>query len=260
MQPPWRRAGKPAKDHGKGGRPRDGRRTAKGGGAIRTGTAFMLLAASLAGMTLMAGPLNPFLRRGPAEDPAPAARDGEGGRDRDAGNTAGGGMFQGDAASIADEIRSMLDSPSDGGVDSLATLLYRHGDTALAEAREPLEAAGRQEDAATVRSLAREWHDEAMDAATAARRVDLKDMADGARKAALAAEWHGLDTGACAPLAGQASLAARTAADEETDYQELTDRQVVLGKTVTACATGLAPGRVADVFGEAQGDAEGDGL
>ena len=206
MQPPWRRAGKPAKDHGKGGRPRDGRRTAKGGGAIRTGTAFMLLAASLAGMTLMAGPLNPFLRRGPAEDPAPAARDGEGGRDRDAGNTAGGGMFQGDAASIADEIRSMLDSPSDGGVDSLATLLYRHGDTALAEAREPLEAAGRQEDAATVRSLAREWHDEAMDAATAARRVDLKDMADGARKAALAAEWHGLDTGACAPLAGQASL------------------------------------------------------
>lgn len=243
MQPPWRRAGKPAKDHGKGGRPRDGRRTAKGGGAIRTGTAFMLLAASLAGMTLMAGPLNPFLRRGPAEDPAPAARDGEGGRDRDAGNTAGGGMFQGDAASIADEIRSMLDSPSDGGVDSLATLLYRHGDTALAEAREPLEAAGRQEDAAT-----------------AARRVDLKDMADGARKAALAAEWHGLDTGACAPLAGQASLAARTAADEETDYQELTDRQVVLGKTVTACATGLAPGRVADVFGEAQGGAEGDGL
>ena len=73
-------------------------------------------------------------------------------------------MFIGDAEQIADDVRDLLNAPENSNVDTLGNLLYRHNRQDLAEATELYDAIGQQKDIDTIRSLAREWYPQAMQA------------------------------------------------------------------------------------------------
>ena len=82
-------------------------------------------------------------------------------------------MFIGDAEQIADDVRDLLNAPENSNVDTLGNLLYRHNRQDLAEATDLYDAIGQQKDIDTIRSLAREWYPQAMQAGIEARRDDL---------------------------------------------------------------------------------------
>ena len=65
-------------------------------------------------------------------------------------------MFTGDAEQISNDVRDLLNAPENSNVDTLSTLLYRHGRQDLAEATDLYDAIGKEEDDETIRSLARE--------------------------------------------------------------------------------------------------------
>ena len=73
-------------------------------------------------------------------------------------------MFTGDAEQIADDVRDLLNAPENSNVDTLGNLLYRHNRQDLAEATDLYDAIGQQKDIDTIRSLAREWYPQAMQA------------------------------------------------------------------------------------------------
>ena len=65
-------------------------------------------------------------------------------------------MFTGDAESIADEVRELLNAPEDSNVDTLSNLLYRHDHRDLAEASDLYDAIGSERPVERVRALARQ--------------------------------------------------------------------------------------------------------
>lgn len=79
-------------------------------------------------------------------------------------------MFTGDAEQIADDVRDLLNAPENSNVDTLGNLLYRHNRQDLAEATDLYDAIGQQKDIDTIRSLAREWYPQAMQAGIETRR------------------------------------------------------------------------------------------
>lgn len=87
-------------------------------------------------------------------------------------------MFTGDAEQIADDVRDLLNAPENSNVDTLGNLLYRHNRQDLAEATDLYDAIGQQKDIDTIRSLAREWYPQAMQAGIEARRDDLSSGLD----------------------------------------------------------------------------------
>ena len=91
-------------------------------------------------------------------------------------------MFTGDAEQISNDVRDLLNAPENSNVDTLSTLLYRHGRQDLAEATDLYDAIGQQKDIDTIRTLAREWYPQAMRAAIEARRSDLSDGLDNTAK------------------------------------------------------------------------------
>ena len=55
-------------------------------------------------------------------------------------------MFTGDAEQISNDVRDLLNAPENSNVDTLSTLLYRHGRQDLAEATDLYDAIGQQKD------------------------------------------------------------------------------------------------------------------
>ena len=75
-------------------------------------------------------------------------------------------------------MRDLLNAPENSNVDTLGNLLYRHNRQDLAEATDLYDAIGQQKDIDTIRSLAREWYPQAMQAGIEARRDDLSSGLD----------------------------------------------------------------------------------
>ena len=82
------------------------------------------------------------------------------------------------AEQIADDVRDLLNAPENSNVDTLGNLLYRHNRQDLAEATDLYDAIGQQKDIDTIRSLAREWYPQTMQAGIEARRDDLSSGLD----------------------------------------------------------------------------------
>lgn len=167
-------------------------------------------------------------------------------------------MFTGDAESIANEARDLLNAPEDSNVDSLSNLLYRHGQTDLAEATELYDAIGQQQDVETIRALAREWWPKAMRAAIDARRDDLSSNLAGAARAADRLDDNSLtSTKDCSGLRGAYETAKQLVDSSSTDYDALTQAQQKLTAAMSGCATNLSRSDMEKVFGEPQGSTKG---
>lgn len=164
-------------------------------------------------------------------------------------------MFTGDAPSIANEVRDLLNAPEDSNVDSLSNLLYRHEHQDLAEASDVYDAIGREQPIDTIRRLAREWYPKAMRAAIEARTADIASSLDGAKRAAdgiaklntvgLAQE--------CADVSGAYERARQLVDGELADYDALTQALQDLTSSMSGCATQLNETDRASVFGQPQG-------
>ena len=68
--------------------------------------------------------------------------------------------FTGSTEDIANKVRSILNSPDGGNIDTFGQTLIRHGDKDLGNATDLFDAIGRQEKESTVRALADEWYAE----------------------------------------------------------------------------------------------------
>lgn len=168
--------------------------------------------------------------------------------------TTGDGMFTGDAETIADQVRALLNAPDASGIDSMSTLLYRHGHKDLAEASDVYDAIGSQRDDATVRRLARTWYAQALPAAAKARLADLSDSMTGARQAASQIDKLGLsDTDGCKAIPQATRTAGTLTKAKSDDYQALTDAQQALTDAESTCAANLDATQLAKVFGTPQG-------
>lgn len=168
--------------------------------------------------------------------------------------TTGDGMFTGDAETIADQVRALLNAPDASGIDSMSTLLYRHGHKDLAEASDVYDAIGSERDDATVRRLARAWYAQALPAAAKARLSDLSDSMTGARQAASQIDKLGLSgTDGCKAIPQATRTAGTLTKAKSGDYQALTDAQQALTDAESTCAANLDATQLAKVFGTPQG-------
>ena len=82
--------------------------------------------------------------------------------------------FTGSTEDIANKVRSILNSPDGGNIDTFGQTLIRHDDKDLGNATDLFDAIGRQEKESTVRALADEWYAEALPKAAGYRLDDLK--------------------------------------------------------------------------------------
>lgn len=224
-------------------------------------TALIWCAAAIIVSLVMILALNPFRR---TATPTPAASTGTSASSTpspSAGTpaaspsaTAGDGMFTGDAEAVADQVRALLNAPDGAGIDSMSTLLYRHGHKDLAEASDVYDAIGSQRDDATIRRLARAWYAQALPAAAKARLADLSDSMTGARQAASQIDKLGLsDTDGCKAIPQATRTAGTLTKAKSDDYQALTDAQQALTDAESTCAANLDATQLAKVFGTPQG-------
>ena len=152
-------------------------------------------------------------------------------------------MFTGDAESIADEVRELLNAPEDSNVDTLSNLLYRHDHRDLAEASDLYDAIGSERPVERVRALARQWYPQAMRAAIDARLDDLESALSGAGRAA--------------DRLGAYETAKSLVNGKSQDYDALTKAQQDLTSATSGCAASLEGDQLTKVFGQAQGSTDG---
>ena len=133
-------------------------------------------------------------------------------------------MFTGDAEQIADDVRDLLNAPENSNVDTLGNLLYRHNRQDLAEATDLYDAIGQQKDIDTIRSLAREWYPQAMQAGIEARRDDLVQLDNTARRVATIKQDDLSARKGCGDLKAAYETAARKRLvdSKSDDYDALT--------------------------------------
>lgn len=160
--------------------------------------------------------------------------------------------FTGSTDDIGEKVQSLLDSPDDGTVDSMGTLLYRYGEPELADGRMVLDSIGAGENRHRVRQQALSWWDSASSAAADARLADIKssapNMLKGARKAK-AYPGAGQSCSTLESVAGEAVKLVRKGA--KTDYDTLTDMQIRLNKAMNACSDKLDADQITQAFGDA---------
>lgn len=168
-------------------------------------------------------------------------------------------MFIGDAEQIADDVRDLLNAPENSNVDTLGNLLYRHNRQDLAEATDLYDAIGQQKDIDTIRSLAREWYPQAMQAGIEARRDDLSSGLDNtAREVATIKQDDLSGTQGCGDLKAAYETAKRLVDSKSDDYDALTKAQQNLTTAMSGCATNLDPTDREKVFGQPQGTLKED--
>lgn len=168
-------------------------------------------------------------------------------------------MFTGDAEQISNDVRDLLNAPENSNVDTLSTLLYRHGRQDLAEATDLYDAIGKEEDDETIRSLAREWYPQAMRAAIEARRSDLSDGLDNTAKSVTTIQQDNLEnTQGCGDIKNAYETAKQLVDSKSDDYDALTKAQQDLTAATSGCATNLDPKDLEKVFGQPQGTLKED--
>lgn len=166
-------------------------------------------------------------------------------------------MFTGDAESIADEVRELLNAPEDSNVDTLSNLLYRHDHRDLAEASDLYDAIGSERPVERVRALARQWYPQAMRAAIDARLDDLESALSGAGRAADRLDRLGSADASCKSLRGAYETAKSLVNGKSQDYDALTKAQQDLTSATSGCAASLEGDQLTKVFGQAQGSTDG---
>lgn len=168
-------------------------------------------------------------------------------------------MFTGDAEQISNDVRDLLNAPENSNVDTLSTLLYRHGRQDLAEATDLYDAIGQQKDIDTIRTLAREWYPQAMRAAIEARRSDLSDGLDNTAKSVETIQQDNLENmQGCGDIKNAYETAKRLVDSKSDDYDALTKAQQDLTAATSGCATNLDPKDLEKVFGQPQGTLKED--
>ena len=168
-------------------------------------------------------------------------------------------MFAGNAEQIANDVRDLLNAPENSNVDTLSTLLYRHGKQNLAEATDLYDAIGKEEDDETIRTLAREWYPQAMRAAIDARRSDLSDGLGNTAKSVTIIQQDNLEnTQGCGDIKNAYETAKQLVDSNSDDYDALTKAQQDLTAATSGCATNLDPKDLEKVFGQPQGTLKED--
>lgn len=168
-------------------------------------------------------------------------------------------MFTGDAEQISNDVRDLLNAPENSNVDTLSTLLYRHGEQDLAEATDLYDAIGKEEDDETIRALAREWYPQAMRAAIDARHSDLSDGLDNTAKSVTTIQQDNLEnTQGCGDIKNAYETAKQLVDSKSDDYDALTKAQQNLTAATSGCATNLDPKDLEKVFGQPQGTLKED--
>ena len=168
-------------------------------------------------------------------------------------------MFTGDAEQISNDVRDLLNAPENSNVDTLSTLLYRHGRQDLAEATDLYDAIGQQKDIDTIRTLAREWYPQAMRAAIEARHSDLSDGLDNTAKSVTTIQQDNLEnTQGCGDIKNAYETAKQLVDSKSDDYDALTKAQQDLTTATSGCATNLVPKDLEKVFGQPQGTLKED--
>lgn len=152
-----------------------------------------------------------------------------------------------------------MNAPENSNVDTLSTLLYRHGRQDLAEATDLYDAIGQQKDIDTIRTLAREWYPQAMRAAIEARHSDLSDGLDNTAKSVTTIQQDNLEnTQGCGDIKNAYETAKQLVDSKSDDYDALTKAQQDLTTATSGCATNLDPKDLEKVFGQPQGTLKED--
>ena len=154
--------------------------------------------------------------------------------------------FTGSTEDIANKVRSILNSPDGGNIDTFGQTLIRHGDKDLGNATDLFDAIGRQEKESTVRALADEWYAEALPKAAGYRLDDLKSSLPKAEHAVDRLPDPTPDD--CTGLA-KAAKQARTLVDAGSDdYDKLTSAQQTLTKSISACTANMTVDQIDRLF------------
>lgn len=168
--------------------------------------------------------------------------------------------FDGTPTEIGQQVQQLLDDPTDGNVDDMATLLYRYGDKDLARATIVYDAIGAGETAPRVRTQAKAWWAKASAAAAAQRYKDLSATSASLTKAAgNLARLHGTTPSSCDGLSDTAKAAASLVdkGPDASDYRTLTDMQQKAISAITGCSTSMDADTVTKVFGPSQTNDDG---
>ena len=154
--------------------------------------------------------------------------------------------FTGSTEDIANKVRSILNSPDGGNIDTFGQTLIRHGDKDLGNATDLFDAIGRQEKESTVRALADEWYAEALPKAVGYRLDDLKSSLPKAEHAVDRLPDPTPDD--CTGLAKAAKQARALVDAGSDDYDKLTSAQQTLTKSISACTANMTVDQIDRLF------------
>jgi hypothetical protein len=154
--------------------------------------------------------------------------------------------FTGSTEDIANKVRSILNSPDGGNIDTFGQTLIRHDDKDLGNATDLFDAIGRQEKESTVRALADEWYAEALPKAAGYRLDDLKSSLPKAEHAVDRLPDPTPDD--CTGLAKAAKQARALVDAGSDDYDKLTSAQQTLTKSISACTANMTVDQIDRLF------------